>query len=256
MDQVKFAAQLQNPNILKIFGIGKVDAAYYISYEFIEGKSLKADLQPLPPGGLPVLRRPRAAHREQGLLGARVRARPQDRGGRRATSTAWSRPPTCSSPTRARCALRGFGYWPSRMREAGVLRRGRDARTSRPSRRRAARATRGRTSSRWARSSSRRSPGSRSSRAAAPTTSPARLGQARAAEPDHRRRRAAQAHRRHPAARRWPAIPAARYAEIQEMRKARRHAALLRRLHAHHLQPRLLHALAVPRGHRARVEGR
>ena len=42
MDQVKFAAQLQNPNILKIYGIGKVDAAYYISYEFLEGKSLKA----------------------------------------------------------------------------------------------------------------------------------------------------------------------------------------------------------------------
>ena len=42
MDQVKFAAQLQNPNILKIFGIGKVDASYYISYEFLEGKSLRA----------------------------------------------------------------------------------------------------------------------------------------------------------------------------------------------------------------------
>src|SRR5438093_11456008 len=42
MDQAKVAAQLQNPNIVKIYGIGKVDAAYYISYEFIEGKSLKA----------------------------------------------------------------------------------------------------------------------------------------------------------------------------------------------------------------------
>ena len=41
MDQVKFAAQLQNPNVLKIYGIGKVDTAYYISYEFLEGKSLR-----------------------------------------------------------------------------------------------------------------------------------------------------------------------------------------------------------------------
>src|SRR6266571_1527141 len=42
MDQAKVAAQLQNPNVVKIYGIGKVDWSYYISYEFIEGKSLKA----------------------------------------------------------------------------------------------------------------------------------------------------------------------------------------------------------------------
>src|SRR5271170_5227557 len=35
MDQAKVAAQLQNPNVMKIYGIGKVDAAYYISYEFL-----------------------------------------------------------------------------------------------------------------------------------------------------------------------------------------------------------------------------
>src|SRR6185369_3072690 len=42
MDQAKFAAQIQSPNIVKIYGIGKVETAYYISYEFIEDKSLKA----------------------------------------------------------------------------------------------------------------------------------------------------------------------------------------------------------------------
>src|SRR6185295_107753 len=41
MDQAKLAAQLQNANIAKIYGIGKVEASYYISYEFVEGKSLK-----------------------------------------------------------------------------------------------------------------------------------------------------------------------------------------------------------------------
>src|SRR5262245_3351034 len=44
MDQAKLAAQLQNPNILKIFGIGKVEQCYYISYEFLEGRSLRAVL--------------------------------------------------------------------------------------------------------------------------------------------------------------------------------------------------------------------
>jgi TonB family protein len=42
MDQVKVAAQLQNPNVIRIYGIGKVEAVYYVSYEFIEGKSLGA----------------------------------------------------------------------------------------------------------------------------------------------------------------------------------------------------------------------
>jgi serine/threonine protein kinase len=42
MDQVKLAAQLQNPNVLKIYGIGKVESAYYISYEYSEGKSVRA----------------------------------------------------------------------------------------------------------------------------------------------------------------------------------------------------------------------
>ena len=56
MDQVKIAAQLQNPNILKIFGIGKVDATYYVSYEFVEGKSLQAGPRPLPAGGLSLSR--------------------------------------------------------------------------------------------------------------------------------------------------------------------------------------------------------
>jgi TonB family protein len=41
MDQAKVAAQLQNPNITRIYGIGKVESAYYVSTEFIEGKNLK-----------------------------------------------------------------------------------------------------------------------------------------------------------------------------------------------------------------------
>src|SRR5205814_5560492 len=42
MDQVKFAAQLQNPNIVKLYGVGKVEASFYVSHEFLEAKSLHA----------------------------------------------------------------------------------------------------------------------------------------------------------------------------------------------------------------------
>ncbi len=45
MDQVKVAAQLQNPNIAKVFGIGKVESSYYVTYEFIEGRSLQQILE-------------------------------------------------------------------------------------------------------------------------------------------------------------------------------------------------------------------
>ena len=39
--QVKVAAQFQNPHLLKIFGIGKVESTYYVTYEFVEGRSLR-----------------------------------------------------------------------------------------------------------------------------------------------------------------------------------------------------------------------
>ena len=45
MEQIKLAAQLQNPNITRILGIGKVESSYYISYEYLEGKNLKAVLR-------------------------------------------------------------------------------------------------------------------------------------------------------------------------------------------------------------------
>lgn len=53
MDQTKIAAALQNPNVLKIYGIGKVDWAYYVSCEFVEGKSLKAILKRCRQEGFP-----------------------------------------------------------------------------------------------------------------------------------------------------------------------------------------------------------
>ena len=125
MDQAKVAAQLQNPHILKIFGIGKVEQTYYISYEFTEGKSLEGHPRPLPSGSVSPPDRARAPHREQGLLGARVRPRPQERS--RPLLPRVPDPGVRSSyPTRARSALKGFGYWPSRV-QGGLAPRGRSA---------------------------------------------------------------------------------------------------------------------------------
>ena len=94
MDQVKFAAQLQNPNIVKLFGIGKVDASFYISHEFIEGKSLQAVFARGKQEGFPFSVDHALLIVEQGVLRARVRARAARRKGACATSTGWSRPPT------------------------------------------------------------------------------------------------------------------------------------------------------------------
>jgi serine/threonine protein kinase len=86
MDQVKFAAQLQNPNIVKLFGIGKVDASFYISHEFIEGKSLQAVFNRGKQEGSPSpwTTRSSSSARSAPLSNTDTRARPR---GASATST-------------------------------------------------------------------------------------------------------------------------------------------------------------------------
>jgi serine/threonine-protein kinase len=44
LEQTKAASLLHGPNILKLSAIGRVDASYYIAYEYLEGRSLKAAL--------------------------------------------------------------------------------------------------------------------------------------------------------------------------------------------------------------------
>ena len=112
MDQAKSAAQFQNPNILKIFGIGKVEQAYYISYEHVEGKSLRAILDRCRHEAFPF-------PIEHALLiaskVARLSSTPTTGAARegRATSTVCSLPPRSSSPTKARSASRGSGSGPA-----------------------------------------------------------------------------------------------------------------------------------------------
>jgi TonB family protein len=120
MDQVKFAAQLQNPNVLKIYGIGKVDTSYYISYEFLEGKSLRAIFARCRQEGFPF------SVDHALLIASKIcsaleyaHSRKSEAGGRYFHGLVT--PGSVLVSYEGEVRLRGFGYWPSRLREAGAL---------------------------------------------------------------------------------------------------------------------------------------
>ncbi|HLA79528.1 MAG TPA: TonB family protein [Vicinamibacteria bacterium] len=118
MDQVKLAAQLQNPNVLKIYGIGKVESAYYISYEYLEGKSVKAIFNRCRQEAFPL-------SVDHALLVASkicsaleyAHARKADAGARYFHGLVT--PGNVLVSYEGEIRVRGFGYWPSRIREAG-----------------------------------------------------------------------------------------------------------------------------------------
>jgi TonB family protein len=117
MDQVKFAAQLQNPNVVKIYGIGKVETSYYVSYEFLEGKSLRAIFNRCRQEGFPF------SVDHALLITSKVcsaleyaHARKTDAGARYYHGHVT---PACVMVSyEGEVRLRGFGSWPSRIREA------------------------------------------------------------------------------------------------------------------------------------------
>ena len=120
MDQVKFASQLQSPNILKIHGIGKVDSSYYISYEFMEGKSLKAIFSRCRQDAFPF------SVDHALLIASKVcsaleyaHARKNEAGTRYFHGLVC--PANILVSYEGEVRLRGFGYWPSRIREAKML---------------------------------------------------------------------------------------------------------------------------------------
>ena len=120
MDQVKFASQLQNPNILKIHGIGKVDSTYYISYEFMEGKSLRAIFSRCRQDAFPF------SVDHALLIVSKVcsaleyaHSRKNEAGGRYFHGLVC--PANIVVSYEGEVRLRGFGYWPSRIREAKLL---------------------------------------------------------------------------------------------------------------------------------------
>jgi TonB family protein len=123
MEQVKFAAQLQNPNIVKLYGVGKVpnvDASFYISHEFIEGKSLQSVFARGRQEGFPF-------SVDHGLLiASKVCAALEYAHGRKTEGGAryfhgMVTPANVIVSYEGEVRTRGFGYWPARLREAGGL---------------------------------------------------------------------------------------------------------------------------------------
>jgi serine/threonine-protein kinase len=118
LDQVKAAAQIQNPNVVKIFGIGKIDTAYYISYEFLEGKNLKTIFKRCRQEAFPL-------SMDHALLIAskacsaleQAHARKSETGARYFHGLVT--PDNVVVTYEGEVRVRGFGYWPSRVREAG-----------------------------------------------------------------------------------------------------------------------------------------
>ena len=47
VDEAKLAAQLQHPNIIHIYDLGKIERSYYIAMEYIDGKDLRTILRAL-----------------------------------------------------------------------------------------------------------------------------------------------------------------------------------------------------------------
>jgi TonB family protein len=120
MDQVKFAAQLQNPNIVKIFGIGKVDTLYYISYESLEGKSLKAIFNRCRQEGFPF------SVDHALLIMSKVCSALEYAHGRKNDSGAryyhgFLTPAAVVVSYEGEVRVRNFGYWASRIRESGAV---------------------------------------------------------------------------------------------------------------------------------------
>lgn len=119
MEHVKFAAQLQNPNILKIYGIGKVDQTYYISYEFLEGKSLKAIFHRCRQEGFPF------SVDHALLIASKVCSALEYAHGRKTESGGryfhgLLDPANVLVSYEGEVRTRGFGFWPSKVRDVGV----------------------------------------------------------------------------------------------------------------------------------------
>src|SRR5262249_162990 len=118
MDQVKFAAQLQNPNIVKLYGVGKVESSFYVSHEFLEAKSLHAIFARGKQDGFPF------SIDHTLLITSKACSAVEDGDGREREGGAryfhgMVTPGSVLVTYEGEVKLRGFGYWPARVREAG-----------------------------------------------------------------------------------------------------------------------------------------
>jgi len=121
MDQVKFAAQLQNPNIIKILGIGgKVGSPCWVSYEFFEAKSLKTVFSRCRQEGFPF------SIDHALLVASKVCAALEYAHGKKTEAGArylhgLVTPANVLVSYEGEVRVRGFGYWPARVHELGAV---------------------------------------------------------------------------------------------------------------------------------------
>jgi serine/threonine-protein kinase len=119
LEQVKFAAQIAGPNIVRVLGIGKTESAYYVSSEWLPGKSLREVLTRARATGL------RLSVDHALLVASKVCAALEPAHARRVNEAVYFH--GCVHPGLVLVAyegevrLRGFGVWPSQARGAGGL---------------------------------------------------------------------------------------------------------------------------------------
>jgi len=121
MDQAKLAAQLQSPNIVRIHGIGRVDALYYVTYEFVEGKSLRAVFERCRGEAFPF------SVDHALLIASKICSALEYSHGRKTEAGAryfhgLVNPGNVVVSYEGEVRVRGFGHWLARAREAGALR--------------------------------------------------------------------------------------------------------------------------------------
>jgi len=116
LDQVKFAAQTQSATVVKVLGIGKVEGAFYISQELVEGKSLRAILAGCRQEAFPF------AVDHALLIASKVcsaleltHARKDAQGAR--YFHGFLNPASVLVSYEGDVRVRGFGIWPARVRE-------------------------------------------------------------------------------------------------------------------------------------------
>src|SRR5262249_62408760 len=119
MDPAKVAAQPQSPNVVKIFGIGKVGEIYYITYELVEGRSLRGVLERCRQEGFPF------SPDHALLIASKVCSALEYAHARKTEGVRYFHglltPASVLVSFEGEVRVKGFGYWPSKVRETSAL---------------------------------------------------------------------------------------------------------------------------------------
>ena len=228
---------VQNPGLVRVLGVGRVDQSFYVSTELVEGRTVRAVLGLCREEGFPFAVDHALMIASRAAVGLEYLHGRKDENGRPLVHGLLT-PRRLVVAFDGEVKVKGLGLWPA-FGGTELLRR-RSERISRRSRPRA-RASRAPTSTRSGWCCWRRSAASRRTAATRSGKSPPPASRAPAAS-----RPVAQAARRAAAPRARPRAGGALRRRRRDAQGDRR-ASVLRRLQPDHLRPRLLHAHAVPR---------